>query len=428
MTLPRGLWPILLTLLLLPTLAMADDCLSCHSEKTPGAVRQWQQSAHAGKAGCADCHGRDHAAIDAGQATVTAAVCGRCHAAAYDQHRQSRHGMGLHSGWGCTRTQPDRDQRECAFCHEQGSGTPLSTVACARFLTQSSAVGALGCNRCHQVESSCASCHGNHLTDLAIVRDPNVCATCHMGPDHAQWEMWQTSRHGTLYTTLDADAGPSCQRCHMPAGTHDVSAGLTMTPGGALYPEEQQPQRRAAMLERCSDCHSRTFAARELANGDAIRQESLALVKEAEAIVWDLNDRGLLDPMPNKRPPHPLRGQQLVTDGQMLYEETSHIERLLFKMKKYDLAKTVKGAYHQNPAWMHWYGNAELKMDLVDIRAEASRLEKPSAKAAPDQKGTEGDRIERELETLKNRFDRGAIDAETYKQEKEKVLRNLDKR
>jgi len=54
-------------------------------------------------------------------------------------------------------------------------------------------------------------------------------------------------------------------------------------------------------------------------------------------------------------------------------------------MKKYDYARTVKGAYHQNPAYTHWYGNAELKMDLVDIRAEASRLRKagtgPSAGA-----------------------------------------------
>jgi len=428
MTFSPRLWLALAALALLPALAAAEDCLPCHEQKTPGAVRQWQTSAHAGKVGCADCHGSDHAAIDAGQAAVDAATCGRCHAAAYDQHRQSRHGMGLHSGWGCTRNLTGRDQRECAFCHDQGSSKPLSTVACARFLTQSSAVGALGCNRCHQVESSCASCHGNHLTDLAAVRDPNVCATCHMGPDHAQWEMWQTSRHGTLYASLGADAGPTCQSCHMPTGSHDVSVGLTMTPGGALYPQEEQEARRAAMLERCTPCHGRNFAARELTQGDTIRSESLALVKEAEAIIWDLNDRGLLDPMPQQRLPHPLRGQQLVTDSQMLYENTSHIERLLFKMKKYDLAKTVKGAYHQNPAWMHWYGNAELKMDLVDIRAEASRLKKQGTAQAPAAAETAGDRIERELEVLKNRFERGAIDAQTYQQEKERLLQPLSER
>ena len=38
--------------------------------------------------------------------------------------------------------------------------------------------------------------------------------------------------------------------------------------------------------------------------------------------------------MPSDRPPHPLSGAKLVTDSQMLYEDTSHIERLFFQMKK----------------------------------------------------------------------------------------------
>jgi hypothetical protein len=128
--------------------------------------------------------------------------------------------------------------------------------------------------------------------------------------------------------------------------------------------------------------------------------------------------------MPTARPPHPLRGEVLVTDSQMLYEETSHIERLFFKMKKYDLAKTVKGAYHQNPAYTHWYGNAELKMDLIDIDAEATRLrerkQSPAAVVAPS--GEEDKTIEKALEVLKNKFDRGALSAEDYAREKGELL------
>jgi hypothetical protein len=127
--------------------------------------------------------------------------------------------------------------------------------------------------------------------------------------------------------------------------------------------------------------------------------------------------------MPDQRPPHPLRGMQLVIDGQMLYEETSHIERLLFKMKKYDLAKTVKGAYHQNPAYTHWYGNAELKMDLVDIRAEASRLSGAGNDSVQSQVEAKPD-VESELKLLKKRFERGAITESEYQESKSNLLKN----
>lgn len=150
-----------------------------------------------------------------------------------------------------------------------------------------------------------------------------------------------------------------------------------------------------------------------------MRSQSLGILKEAEQIIWDLNDRGMLDPMPSERPPHPLNGPRLVTDSQMLYEDTSHIERIFFKMKKYDYARTVKGAYHQNPAYTHWYGNAELKMDLVDIKGEASRL-KERKKATPEAFSAED-----ELKALKSKFDRGAIGEEGYLTEKAKVLEKM---
>jgi len=404
----------------------AEDCLPCHREKTPAAVRQWEESAHAGaRVGCAACHGVDHKAIEAGEAPVDADVCGKCHRKALLEHRTSRHGMGLHAGWGCTRNLPERDPAECRFCHRKGSEEPVSQVQCARFLKQSSEMGELGCNRCHQVENNCGSCHGNHFTDLAIVRDPASCAKCHMGPDHPQWEMWQTSQHGTLNGSMGPAVGPDCQRCHMPEGSHDVSKGLTAPPSGKPYPEEELPGRRAEMLRICTGCHAPAFARQELARGDAVRAQSLALVREAEAIVWDLADHGLLDPMPEERPPHPLRGEVLVTDGQMLYEDISRIERLLFKMKKFDFAKTIKGAYHQNPAYTHWYGNAELKMDLVDIRAEASRLrERGEGGKASEKKVAipRGKKDEEALEALKRKFERGAISPEEYARRKALLL------
>ena len=132
--------------LLISSTVMADECVECHKKETPAAVDQWQLSAHASVVGCSACHGSDHEAILKGDAPVDANVCGRCHEVAYQEHVSSKHGLGLHSGWGCTRNLKNRDPRECRFCHEEGSTQPKTTVQCARFLTQTSEMGALGCN------------------------------------------------------------------------------------------------------------------------------------------------------------------------------------------------------------------------------------------------------------------------------------------
>lgn len=400
--------------------AAPQSCLSCHQEKTPAAVKRWQESAHAkAGVGCEACHGTDHEKMLKGEAVVDMKICAPCHKKAFDEHQSSRHGMGLHSGWGCTRSLIGRNPSECAFCHQEGDDLPRSEVQCARFLKQSSEMGQIGCSYCHSVESACDSCHSSHSTDLAIVRNPNSCAKCHMGPDHPQWEMWQTSQHGTLNVSLGKETGPDCLTCHMPKGTHNVSLGITMSSGGVPYDAAKRAKGREEMMKICSACHAPGFVRRELERDDAVRSQSLVILKEAEKIIWDLNDRKLLDPMPDQRPPHPLSGPRLVTDAQMLYEDTSHIERIFFKMKKYDYARTVKGAYHQNPAYTHWYGNAELKMDLVDIKAEASRL-KGAKKAGEPVVGAED-----ELSALKRKFERGAISEAEYAKEKKRVLEKM---
>ena len=114
----------------------------------------------------------------------------------------------------------------------------------------------------------------------------------------------------------------------------------------------------------------------------------------------------------------------------MLYEDISHVERLFFKMKKYDLAKTVKGAFHQNPAYTHWYGNAELKMTLADIKAEAARLLNSGTARFEKPEREEGEKrsllfLQEQLQILKRKHDRGAIDAEEYRRRKQELFEQL---
>jgi hypothetical protein len=205
-----------------------------------------------------------------------------------------------------------------------------------------------------------------------------------------------------------------------------------MSPAMIQPPPEERSAQREEMLGICIQCHSRRFSERELSAGDMILEQSKALVKEAAGIIRDLSDRDLLVPSLRDRPVHPLRGRELVLDGQMLYEDISHVERLFFKMKKYDLAKTVKGAFHQNPAYTHWYGNAELKMTLADIKAEAARLHAGVAtrdlKVQKEEDQSLYLSVEKELQILKRKYDRGAITAAQYREGKQELLEQLQEK
>jgi hypothetical protein len=194
-----------------------------------------------------------------------------------------------------------------------------------------------------------------------------------------------------------------------------------------LLPEKERKPRREEMLGVCRQCHAQGFAERELARNDAVREQSTALVARAAEVIRTLNDRKLLEPSPDNRPAHPLVGKSLVLDNQMLYENLSRAERLFFKMKKYDQAKAIKGAYHQNPAYTHWYGNAELKLTLAEIESEAALLNRVAGRTSgPASGATTGlDGPEQRLQELKRRFERGGMSAEEYAAEKIKVLESL---
>ena len=396
------------------------DCVKCHRRASAGIVRNWQKSTHArARVNCATCHRFDHE----GEAVpVTTSVCGGCHDKQLTEHRASRHSVALVAGRACTRNEPKPDRKKCRACHEEGSEKSRVMVQCARYLGQSGEMRAIGCDRCHSVQDSCASCHTNHSTDLAIVRDPDVCATCHMGPDHPQWEAWRTSKHGTLHRS--AGKGATCQDCHMNKGTHNISAAVVSTPLHKAGPKDTPNARRTAMVAVCKSCHTQGFARRELLTADAVRKQGEALVAKAAAIIRKLAAKGQLDPMPRDRPPHPLAGQSLVLDKDIIYQDTSHIERLYFKMKKYDLAKMIVGAYHQNPDYTHWYGNAELKLDLIDIEAEARRLARiqPARPQGSVARPKAERMLEEKLRELKSSFEAKAISKEEYARRRKLLL------
>ena len=88
---------------------------------------------------------------------------------------------------------------------------------------------------------------------------------------------------------------------------------------------------------------------------------------------------GLLDPMPENRMPNPVTGKNLTLTGQQTYSNTSGIEAEFFETYKYALIHSWKGAYHMNPDYTHWYGWAQLNLDLEKIKSENSSLRRIAA-------------------------------------------------
>lgn len=362
-------------------------CEGCHSEIDSGLHLQWYESAHAAaNVGCAACHGDDHEAVFAAKGRVSAAVCGECHERAVAEFASSGHAT-----------------------------TEADAQGAARFTLQSPAMRQEGCMGCHSIGrrfedgsvGACNKCHPGHAFSAAAAREPEACEVCHIGPDHPQVEAYRTSVHGVLYLhDRNPETAPTCVTCHMPEGTHGSPNNLTLgeIASGAVLEGTGVPpiamrvisqdvfdRNRTEMLKACAPCHTTRFAKEQLERADAIKLEADSLVAEAHAIVTSLRDDGLLDPMPEDRPPHPISGHAMVLGGQQVYENTTEVEQAFFRLYKFYHAKTYKAAYHHSPDFTHWLGIVSMKMELDKIRSEARRLRRIQALAPQTQREAKGE-------------------------------------
>jgi len=390
-----GLAVVTLILTGIPAIADAQKneikdnaCIGCHSSvgATKGIINDWSQSKHAAN-------------------NVT---CDKCHAAdAGDKDSFS------HNGFLITKTVSPRD---CSKCHpgqvsqfsagKHSLGWKKMEVAARYKAIPNDMMRASMCEGCHSVgkvyadgsAGKCDSCHTRHVFSKEEARQPEACETCHMGLDHEQIEYYRTSKHGVI-SDIDRNTTrvPTCVTCHVDGGTHDVSQGITIgtVSQGAFISDKNSGDNyvtdqygivqrsitqedfnagRAKMLSICSRCHSTSFATDVLARADEIKMQSDAKAGEAIKIIKDLERDGLLDPMPENRPPNPVTGNKLPLTGQQTYSDTSRIEAEFFELYKYALIHSWKGAYHMNPDYAHWYGWAQLNLQMEKIKGENRTL------------------------------------------------------
>jgi len=387
-----------MVLLALPAGALAAEskCISCHREITPNIVRDFLAGAmgKSGEVDCSDCHGSAHMSKEdvANVKLPTEKTCQKCHAEQHDQFMAGKHSLA----WIAMSSMPTNGLQPHAYIQ-----------------------GIKGCGGCHKVGvrdekvradspygSPCDSCHTRHKFSKAEAKRPEACRTCHMGFDHPQWEMWSGSKHGVIYQTEgDSGRAPTCQTCHMEEGDHNVmtswgflalrlpeddeewmgyratilkglhvldpdgkpTARLELVKAGkvARLTKEDWQKERDRMIKVCSKCHSAKYAKTNLANADAMIKEADKLMAEAIEIVADLYAKGVIKAQ---------EGKAAYPDLLTFYDTMTPIEQTLYVMFLEHRMRAFQGAFHMNPDYVTWYGLAEMKKDLVEIKHEAERM------------------------------------------------------
>jgi len=400
-----------------------SDCVTCHAKSNPGLVTQYRESKHANNddeiVDCAGCHGEEHTGDDdAALATMpTQGTCKKCHSNQVEQFQRGKHNLA----WAAADAIPMLHnqpiggfvgQKGCGNCHKIGEKNQDGLAA---FAEAGQKYGISGCD----------SCHTRHSFSTIEARRPETCSNCHMGFDHPQWEMYNSSKHGIIFqieketwdweTSLADGAtyrAPTCQYCHMDKGDHEVRTswgflGLRVEERdeewaavrasilkavGALTPEaepgplfeavgELQLARltmadwnrgRKEMLEICTECHSETFARTNLETSDELLKESDKVLAQSIETIKGLYEDGILEPAEGyPTPPYPF----LLA----FYDAPTDIEQDLYLQWMEYRQRAFQGAFHNSADYMHWYGWAPLNETAIRIENEAKRLREEAA-------------------------------------------------
>ena len=376
-------------------------CISCHQQTTPGQVEDWKDSRHA-HAGitCIDCHrvpedaphAMRHANVEDTPVfvspLVSPQVCGRCHVDAKAQFDASGHFRAyrqiipkdslhalvqVHEGRSIPELQNAPNETGCMQCH----GTEIKLDENNHPTPETWPNNGMGNIYPDGSTGSCTACHSRPKFDIAEARHPHACASCHLGPDHPNIEIFNNSKHGHLYNTEGDDwnfdtapdawepgdyRGPTCATCHMSgigalAVTHNVSERLYWN----LWAKESKvrgsddvlspllgdgPEGRKKMKMVCNNCHSENHTDNFFIQGDkAVRLYNEGYYAPATEMLNELQAKGLLKENP------------WTDEFQITYYHLWHHEG----------RRARQGAMMGAADYAHWHGFFELQQDLYKL-------------------------------------------------------------
>lgn len=386
------------------------QCVSCHQEEHPGVVADWKNSRHSHVGvGCNDCHAASKGDADAQlhnqeglqnvyiSPLVSPDTCGRCHAQEQAEFNHSGHFRAY-------RQIIPKDSLHALVKFHEGRDNP----------ELGNAPGETGCMQCHGTEiklleggkpdpstwpnsgmgniypdgstGNCGACHTRHRFSIAEARKPQACASCHLGPDHPDIEVFENSKHGQVFAAeghewnwnAPADAwepgdyrAPTCATCHMSgvgelAPTHNISQRLYWN----LWAKRSEvrnstdvlspllgngPQGREEMKAVCGSCHGDSHTEGFFTQGDkAVKLYNVEYYDPAKKMLDELEAKGLLKENP----------------------WTDEFQITFYHLWHHEGRRARHGAMMAGPDYAHWHGFFELQQSLYKLQAiHRKRLE-----------------------------------------------------
>jgi hypothetical protein len=393
---------------------LATSCVECHAKTIPGHVNDWKESRH-GHVGvsCLDCHvvkkdnpmaGQNCDGIKGTDVYVSILVspktCERCHPNEVKEFHNSGHARAALQI-------KAKDSMQKMMYHYEGRDHPQFKNAPA----------ATGCMQCHgaiiEVKDgrptaetwpnygignvypdggvgNCKSCHSGHKFSIEEARKPAACASCHLGPDHPDIEIYNNSMHGHIFNTegdtwkYDSapDAwepgdyrAPTCATCHMSGignlkSTHNVSKRLkwniwtpiSMTRDGGnetaahdfiKYGKTTKGNKRAGhpqgskaarseMKQVCKSCHVSTHTINFFKMADMHVELYNTYARDAKKMIDELKKKGLMK-------------KDIWSDEAF---------KTWYHLWHHQGRRMRQGALMGGPDYAHWHGVFELQQDI----------------------------------------------------------------
>jgi len=441
-------------------MAQTKTCLMCHKSMDPGIVADWQHSKHAkAGVGCAECHVvpanyptafKGHPIPGAGkkwavQIAVSSVTCAKCHAKEVKEFLNSGHSRAGMQWLATPKNKHGYLMTKLAYNYESLKGANGSYFVSGKKMDKgvrndgstfkanqdNPRVANLNvantCIQCHGTVikldkqgrpdpttwpndgmaslypdggvGSCTACHSRHKFSAAEARNPASCTNCHLGPDHPDKEIFESSVHGHILHTNEKDynfdtgaqipgktlRAATCFTCHMSGinglqATHNVSlrlkwnlwaptsflrtkghetagwafwkgggkaiAGKTIIRGNAKAGNPQGPEAaRAQMKQVCLTCHQATFTNNYFQRTDAAVTVYNEYKAQADKMMKDLKAKGLI------------KADVWSDPFFKLYYYLWHHEGRRFR----------QGAAMGSPDYAHWHGVFEVMQDIREM-------------------------------------------------------------
>jgi len=431
-----------------------DQCLMCHKASDPGIVADWQHSKHAkAGVGCVQCHvvPKDYpTAFKAHpmqgsnwtvQVAVSSVTCAKCHAKEVTEYLNSGHSRGA-AQWIISTDHKNKHgylMTKLAYNYETLKGKnaswgesgaklmkgirkdlPLAT-ANEKNPNMSDLAVANICIQCHGAKvtldaqgkptaatwpndgigtlypdggvSNCLACHSRHKFSTAEARHPNACTNCHLGPDHPDKEVFESSVHGHVFDTNEEDykfdtgkqipgktlRAATCFTCHMSGinglkSTHNVSTRLKWnlwapssaqrtkgieTAGWAFWSKNLVTRGnakagnpkgaaagRAEMKKVCMTCHQATFTNNYFQRVDAHVKLYNQYAAYASKMLKELKSKGLIK-------------SDVWSDP---------FFKLYYYLWHHEGRRMRQGAAMGSPDYAHWHGVFQLQQDIREMK------------------------------------------------------------